>query len=372
MFFHLQYIHLFRPFLKYHPSSSPLPSHVSPRRICTANAGAISKLARLYKKSWDLRQICNIAVYMLHSACTIHLLNLNMEKTARRDITHGVRHLEEIAEDWPCARRTLAILSVLARKWRCELPAEAAVVLQRADEKFGEYNLSEVPSPHSQSVPSPESTERNGSGATMIPRENSPLMQYAQSQLNQAAAPSSIGDRLSMAGSMTNMGNMPVSRPGVLDTTSPTTALDSFAPDWRSQPPAPPSQMQDFPVGYVPGQPQQRQQRPQQQQIPPPAPVPLALNMDSQDWFLNDSARWQQSFETWNAGPGANSPVFVFNDRVASASPASSGSHAGGGANGGHATAGAGVVSGEANMGAYGFEGLGMSLQDGGWLPELD
>jgi hypothetical protein len=61
MFFHLQYIHLFRPFLKYSPASSPLPSHVSPRRICTANAGAISKLMRLYKKAYNLRQICNIA-----------------------------------------------------------------------------------------------------------------------------------------------------------------------------------------------------------------------------------------------------------------------------------------------------------------------
>ncbi|CRK46547.1 hypothetical protein BN1723_020069, partial [Verticillium longisporum] len=121
MFFHLQYIHLFRPFLKYTPAASPLPSHVSPRRICTANAGAISKLMRLYKKTWNLRQICNIAVYMVHSACTIHMLNLP-EKTARRDITHGVKHLEEIAEDWPCARRTLGIISVLGRKWNVELP----------------------------------------------------------------------------------------------------------------------------------------------------------------------------------------------------------------------------------------------------------
>ncbi|KAK3366372.1 fungal-specific transcription factor domain-containing protein [Podospora didyma] len=42
--YHLQYIHLFRPFLKYTPAASPLPAHVSPRRICTANACAISKL----------------------------------------------------------------------------------------------------------------------------------------------------------------------------------------------------------------------------------------------------------------------------------------------------------------------------------------
>jgi hypothetical protein len=372
MFFHLQYIHLFRPFLKYHPSSSPLPSHVSPRRICTANAGAISKLARLYKKSWDLRQICNIAVYMLHSACTIHLLNLNMEKTARRDIIHGVRHLEEIAEDWPCARRTLVILSVLARKWRCELPAEAAVVLQRADERFGEFNLSEVPSPHSQSGPSPSPSDRANaaSAANATHRETSPLMQYAQSQLTQPNGSSSIGNRLSMANPMNNISNASSTRAVMLETGSPSAALDSYAPDWRSQPSAPgPTQLQDFSVSYPQGQPQQRQH---QQPIPLEAPAPLSLNMDGQEWLFSDSARWQQSFETW-AGP--NSPVFVFADRVASKSPASTGSNSG--ANGGMASnvpGGSGTANGgaDATLGGYGFEGLGMSLQDGGWLPGLD
>lgn len=146
MFFHLLYIHLFRPFLKYKPSTSPLPSHVSPRKLCSQAAGSVSKLLRLYKRSYGLRQICNIAVYICHSACTIHLLNLP-EKTARRDVIHGVKHLEEIAEDWLCARRTLSILSVLARKWKIELPEEAATVFTRTDRRFGSFSTADVPSP---------------------------------------------------------------------------------------------------------------------------------------------------------------------------------------------------------------------------------
>ena len=146
MFFHLLYIHLFRPFLKYNPSTSPLPSHVSPRKLCTQAAGSISKLMRLYKRTYGLRQICNIAVYIVHSACTIHLLQLP-EKTAKRDIIHGVKHLEEIAEDWLCARRTLSILSVLGRKWKIELPEEAAVVFARTDAKYGYFSTADVPSP---------------------------------------------------------------------------------------------------------------------------------------------------------------------------------------------------------------------------------
>ncbi|KAI9053095.1 hypothetical protein LZ554_003364 [Drepanopeziza brunnea f. sp. 'monogermtubi'] len=151
MFFHLLYIHLFRPFLKYNPSTSPLPSYVSPRKLCTHAAGSVSKLMRLYKRTYGLRQICNIAVYIVHSACTIHLLNLP-EKTAKRDIIHGVKHLEDIAEDWLCARRTLSILSVLARKWKVDLPEEAAMVLTRTDHKFGFFSTADVPSPKHESV----------------------------------------------------------------------------------------------------------------------------------------------------------------------------------------------------------------------------
>ena len=146
MFFQLLYIHLFRPFLKYNPNNSPLPAHVSPRKLCTQAAAMISKLLRLYKRSHGLRQICNIVVYIAHSACTIHLLNLP-EKNAKRDITHGVKHLEEIAEGWLCARRTLGILSVLAHRWNVDLPEEAATVLARTDAKFGPWTDVSTPKP---------------------------------------------------------------------------------------------------------------------------------------------------------------------------------------------------------------------------------
>ncbi|KAJ8609786.1 hypothetical protein MRB53_038935 [Persea americana] len=136
MFFQLLFIHLYRYPLKYNPQTSPLPAHVSPRKLCTQAAQTVSKLMRLYKRSYGLRQICNIVVYIAHSACTIHLLNLP-EKNAKRDITHGFKHLEEIAEGWPCARRTLTVLSLQVRNWKIELPEEAATVLARTDRKFG-------------------------------------------------------------------------------------------------------------------------------------------------------------------------------------------------------------------------------------------
>jgi len=136
MFFQLLFIHLFRPFLKYKQSTSPLPAHVSPRKFCTQAASTISKLLRLYKRTYGLRQIVNIAVYILHSACTIHLLNLP-EKNAERDIVHGLKHLEEISESWLCARKTLAILQASSRRWNIQLPKDAGKVFHRTEAKFG-------------------------------------------------------------------------------------------------------------------------------------------------------------------------------------------------------------------------------------------
>lgn len=138
MFYQLLFIHLYRPFLKYTKSTSPLPQHVSPRRLCSQAAAAISKLLRIYKKSYGLRQICNIAVYIVHSACTIHLLNLP-DRNARRDLIHGARNLEEIGEGWLCARRTLRILDLSAVKWKIEIPNEVTAVFDRTRVKWGSW-----------------------------------------------------------------------------------------------------------------------------------------------------------------------------------------------------------------------------------------
>lgn len=185
MFFHLLYIHLFRPFLKYNPSTSPLPAHVSPRKLCTQAAGSISKLMRLYKRIYGLRQICNIAVYIVHSACTIHLLNLP-EKTAKRDIIHGVKHLEEIADDWLCARRTLSILSVLARKWNIDLPTEASAVLSRTDSRFGYFSTADVPSPKAEIIATTPSSSSSSPAHFQTPVNSQPILARSQTQLQQS------------------------------------------------------------------------------------------------------------------------------------------------------------------------------------------
>lgn len=177
MFYQLLYIHLFRPFLKYRQDSSPLPINPTPRRYCTQAAAMISKLLRLYKRTYGFRHICNIAVYIAHSACTIHLLNLP-EKNACRDIIHGLKHLEEIADSWLCTRRTLAILDTVARRWKITLPEEATRILLRTKAKFG-IHLHKQESPRSidavfmapESSPLPDKMNQKPSPSFSVPAD---------------------------------------------------------------------------------------------------------------------------------------------------------------------------------------------------------
>lgn len=186
MFFQLLFIHLYRPFLKYTRATSPLPAHVSPRKLCTAAATSISKLLRLYKRTHGLHQICNIAVYITHSACTIHLLNLP-DKNAKRDIIHGVKHLEEIGECWTCARRTLHILNTSAERWKIELPEDVIVTFKRAEEKFGIWGSKEqADSPQTQgSDIAPMAPAPHMPAQMMVPLSNSSSTSKPHQQLQQ-------------------------------------------------------------------------------------------------------------------------------------------------------------------------------------------
>ena len=366
MFFHLQYIHLFRPFLKYAPSASPLPAHVSPRRLCTANAGAISKLMRLYKKTYHLRQICNIAVYMIHSACTIHLLNLP-EKSARRDITHGVKQLEEIAEDWLCARRTLSILSVLARKWRCELPEEAAFVLLRTDEKYGFFSTSDIPSPASTPHTSPMISD-DGPFSTSQ-REYSPLSHYAQAHLNHLTPPAaSIDDRMSMMpppqrlGGDAGLPQQQQTAPGLQQGTSFDTGRIEISPDmlegWARQDAG--ASTSGFDPAFLPANnnssnsngiaPSDGNSQCYTEQV---LPVGQGANINGQNWILNDSARWHQNFQGWDIGGNLTTDSFFTfgHDR-----------------NGGTQQDASDI----SEPAPISFEGLTASLSGDGWLPGLD
>lgn len=173
MFHQTLYIHLFRPFLKFSAQSqstatTPL-SHLDPRKACLAAATTISKYLRFYKHRYKLRQICNVAGYFIHSACTIHLLNLP-QKTAARDIVQGLQGLEDMGNCWLVARRSLVIIDILVRRWRLEIPEEASVILMRSRGEAKRWGLQEKPVRGG----SPVSPPRSETGSVVFMPEYTP------------------------------------------------------------------------------------------------------------------------------------------------------------------------------------------------------
>ena len=284
MFFHLLFIHLFRPFLKYNQTSSPLPANVSPRKMCTHAATMISKLLRLYRRNYGLRQICNIAVYICHSACTIHLLNLP-DKNACRDIVHGLKHLEEIAEGWLVARRTLNILNILVHRWRIELPEEAIAVLSRTDLKFTRHHsTSDYLTPTSVSSP------------ITSPRQEPPL-ELCQPTSGQYRA-------LDLANTASAMPPSGLSGPSIANHnrmyTSPQQS-EAFAPHAAPVHLPPPQHVNQLPSNWsadrtngVPPNPTRDEQT---------SPSMLFTgehsNIESQDWWLQDQHALASGFNNW-------------------------------------------------------------------------
>ena len=250
---------------------------MSPRKLCTHAATTISKILRLYKRNYGLRQICNIAVYIAHSACTIHLLNLP-DKNARRDIIHGVKHLEEIADSWLCARRTLNILGVLVRKWKIQLPEEATVVLSRTEAKFGSIGVYDAQSPRSDTT-SPKTIQQS---TPMVGVNSNSTFQSNQNRFaKESVSPNSAG------GSQINdpAYSMKARQAAVPNQSSP-----------QQRFPIPSEQVelwnQDRATRGVPRQPQT-------------SPSVLfggvdSLMEESQDWWLKDQSALAIGFDNWN------------------------------------------------------------------------
>lgn len=240
---------------------------------------------RLYKRTYGLRQICNIAVYFLHSACTLHLLNLP-EKSAKRDIVHGLKHLEEIAEDWLCARRTLSILSALARKWVVELPEEAIVVLARTDSRFGYFSTADVPESRSPSR-SPKAVHKrpiaaHQSGIAERFTAPSPSMEVAMAKSNQANHLTAASQEPKSNGAMAMPADSTVS---TMNSYEPATSQDFTNPE-------PLTPLQTAQSTYVPGQ-----------ASPSNMFGGIEAFAETQDWWLRDQASLALGFDNWDGIP---------------------------------------------------------------------
>ena len=192
---------------------------------------------------------------------------------------HGVKHLEEIAEGWLCARRTLGILSMLARKWRVELPEEAVAVLERTDAKYGPYSTDRKSS----------KAQRHLSETIMNPS------QFAadQSSLNHRVMPN------------TNTYMEPTSMPNAnVSATHQGLSTQSSGDNYTLLPHDAHSLLaQQYPsASGTPGN--NSQQSIDSKKAPSPVDMFGGVDQiirDGQDWVFADSVMLSHGFENWNA-----------------------------------------------------------------------
>ena len=241
----------------------------------------VSKLLRLYKRTYGLRQICNIAVYISHTACTVHLLNLP-DKNAARDIVHGLKHLEEIGESWLCARRTLGILHTVAGRWNIELPEEADKTIQRAQEKFGSL----------------DTTDREATPKADVQMPPPTPMQPLPPPVTKPKTEPDVSHQVNPANGVSSNGFFPTSAP--LASPMPIPDMPRLDGILSMPPPSKPKQQ-----SYVMPQTQQEMWNNSQSSQAPPvqqtSPTMLFGGVDSlmqdQEWWLRDS---NQMFANWN------------------------------------------------------------------------
>lgn len=265
----------------------------------------ISKLLRIYKRTYGLRQICNVAIYIVHSACTIHLLNLP-DKGAKRDIISGLKNLEEMSESWPCARRTLRILDISAQKWRVDLPAEASTILERCHVKFGSWgSWDQGQSPST----SDESVKMASFEAASVTSTRGSTPEDTPASVRPIASPLEI----SVPNVTTNSQLAPPFYPGgQSSTTGPakTVGREYYAPSLPPTLPVAPSQDLDMDI-------QPKSETDDSQGIIPipeitsvsvdPPQVPAFTGMEnlveeSQDWWFKDQNALALGLDNWDWG----------------------------------------------------------------------
>lgn len=265
------------------------------------------------------------------------------------------------------------------------MPDEAAQILQRADELYGHYSTSEVPSPKSSSGLSPPASLDEAAATHVhlqsLHAQQGPTpsrVQFAQSSMAQASVPqASISARLDLNSHHVNSQqqqqseqsrqrqNQPQQQPGIktqhisyapgtLDswgqpimTSSAGTAV--YPPTSAAGLGSTRESMQDFSGARM---------------APGGLPTGQGAGLDNSQWILNDSAKWQHNFNGWDLGqplPGAMQFAFPSQQAIAlNANPAASGAEVA--ATNLHPL-------GQEPSGLEAFEG---SMNDARWLPDLE
>ncbi|RYO74908.1 hypothetical protein DL764_010652 [Monosporascus ibericus] len=253
------------------------------------------------------------------------LMQYDILKTAKRDIIHGVKHLEEIAEDWLCGRRTLSILSVLARKWNVELPEEAFHVLQRTDEKWGGFNPSDVPSPKSVFTASSSPSTYGATSPITKPEQYSPTSNQASpnptTPMQGVPGASGSPDMISNLAGTNFQPIVPgprraINNQATMGNSGPLNMDGLNGPSWKQTPVMRTLPTYNQSYARVPNNNSMESSRASSRTSTTATPNSVYA-MDGQDWYIKDSVNWQSSFDAWNmANPTTSAAAATADGRL--------------------------------------------------------
>jgi hypothetical protein len=120
MFYYTIIIHLFRPFLMV----DLIHSDLRPRDICIEASNNVSRIFRIYRQFYNLRQGHLVITHALLTVCITHLLHSKENQVSRQNLVEGLQGLEDIHECHYIGARAFQIIHRLSKTWGLPFPEE--------------------------------------------------------------------------------------------------------------------------------------------------------------------------------------------------------------------------------------------------------
>lgn len=131
---HMQYyaavLLLYRPFLSTRFPNFP---HIRPRQIAMIAAQNISSTFREHLHQYQHRGVCTLQVHALLVACTVHILNLDTQRSVD-DLVAACHSFRTLKSRMLWASASLQIIQGLVIRWSISLPAQVFKALHGQDQ----------------------------------------------------------------------------------------------------------------------------------------------------------------------------------------------------------------------------------------------
>jgi hypothetical protein len=129
MYYHFAILSMFCPFIKL----DMVGSSISPYDICIQASNAIIGLITSYKQLYDLRCTLSFMPYFVLNASVTHMVVVHTSGSGFEQLRPCLTTLNDMAQCYSMAGRSLTIIESLARHWGIAASEEERVVFKDMD-----------------------------------------------------------------------------------------------------------------------------------------------------------------------------------------------------------------------------------------------